>query len=247
MSAVMSAVLLLPHIAQAEQRLSKGCPVAFSIVDIGAWATNDAGEFVRSFGGTLVNIGQQDKTQQDAETAWVSCYPASYTRGQTQHKNDVQIPLVSHVVFPTGLGVTQHEHAEKVIENIQLFFQNHLPNAPQTEVTVSDELGTGICKLGPEISHGGVFRDYACLITMAREDDARLFFYCHAHPHQCGYYFSWGDGIMIYQQPSDYPFTRTAKTVDETAQAWIDFAFSGQSYVQQRLVSRDHSIILSTK
>jgi len=243
--ALVTVTSLLPHTAQAQNRLSEGCPMTFSIVDMGVWETDDAGEFARSFGGLLVDIGRQDMAQPDTENAWVTCYPTSYSAGQRQYKDGIQIPLVSHVVRPTGLGFAQYESTEKVFENLDVLFQSHFSDRPVFEMLFSDELGAGLCKLGDEIDHGSVFRDYACLISIGSGSEARLFFYCQANPHSCGYYFSLEDGVMAYQQPSDYQFTRRANTLKDAARAWIDFALSGQKEIEERRITRDQFIILN--
>lgn len=236
---LVAVVALTPHSAQAQHRLSEDCPPAFSIVDTGTWGSDDAGNSTRLSGGTLVDIGQQDKAQADTDNAWVTCYPSGDVSDAMSDKNGMPIPLVSHVVFPTGLGFTQDENTEIVLERIEDLFQSRFPEIPVSEVNLGKELGTGLCKLGREYDRSAVFRDYACLISIGRQRVAGLFFYCEANPHTCGYYVSLGEGVMAYQQPWDYPFTRAANTLDEAVQAWIEFASAGRAYIEERQVARD--------
>ena len=149
------------------------------------------------------------------------------------------ILLVSYVVFPSGLGFTRYENTERAVQRIEFLFQNRFPEFPVSEVSFENGRVTGLCKLGPEQGRGAVFRDYACLTSMGRESKSELFFYCQARPHSCGYYVSLGQGVMAYQQPWNYSFTREAKTLGDAAQAWIEFAQSGQAYIEKRRVARD--------
>lgn len=236
---LVTVVALIPDSAQAQHRLSEDCPPAFSIVDIGTWGSDEAGYLTRLLGGTLVNIGQQDKAQPDTDNAWVSCYPSDHASEPTLNENGNPIPLVSHVVFPSGLGFAQYENTKSTIERLDHLFQNSFPELPVSEVNLGNGLGTGLCKLGRENDRRAVFRDYACLISMDHEGKQELFFYCQAYPHSCAYYVSLGEGVMVYQQPSDYAFTRAANTLEDAARAWVDFAVSGQANIEERRIARD--------
>lgn len=236
---LVAVVALMPHGAQAQHRLSEDCPPTFSIVDIGAWGNDDAGNSTRVSGGTLVDIGHQDKARPDTDNAWVTCYPSDHVSAPRSDKNGMPIPLIAHVVFPTGLGFTQYENPESALEKIENLFQSRFPEIPVSEVNWGNDLVTGLCKLGREYDGRAVFRDYACLIPIGRDSKAELFFYCEAYPHSCGYYASLGEGFMAYQQPWDYPFTRAANTLEDSIQAWIEFASAGRAYIEERQVARD--------
>lgn len=237
--AFVTVVSLIPRVAHAQHRISEDCPDTFSIVDTGVWATDDDGNFIRALGGNLVDIGRQDKAQPDTENAWVTCYPPSNASKPTLDRDGNSIPLVSHVVFPTGLGFTQNENTERTIKIIGSLFRSHFPEVPVSEVNFGNGLGTGLCKLGRENERGAVFQNYACLTSMDRDGEATLFFYCQAHPQFCAYYVSLGKGVMAYQQPSDYPFTRTANSLDDAVQSWFNFALAGQAYIEERRVAHD--------
>ena len=236
---LLTVVALVPNGAEAQHRLSEDCPRTFSIVDIGTWQSDDKGNLARFPGGTLIDIGQQDKTQPDAETAWVTCYPLGHSSEPATDQDGMPIPLVSHVVLPTLLGFTQYPTAEYAADSIDTHFQSHLPEVAVSEVNFGNGRGRGLCKLGQEYEQRTVFRDYACLISMDLNGKAELLFYCRARPHDCGYYLSLGEGVMVYQQPWDYPFTRMAKTLDDAAEAWIEFAATGHSYIEERRVARE--------
>lgn len=236
---LVTVVALMPNSSQAQYRLSEDCPPAFSIVDTGAWGRDASGNPTRLAGGTLVDIGQQDKAQPDADNAWVTCYPLSHRSERASDKNGMPIPLVAHVVFPTLLGFTQNENTQQTIETLNQLFQSRVPGAPVSEVNFGNGLGTGMCKFGRFYDRGRFLNDYACLISMERGSETDLLVYCQASPHNCGYAASLGEGVMAYQQPWDYPFTRVANTLDEAVQAWIEFVVSGQAYIEERRVVRD--------
>lgn len=236
---LVAGLALMPLGAQAQLRLSQGCPQEFSVVDIGVWGVDHGGTPTRLAGGSLLNIGLQDKAQSDSENAWITCYPNAQWSERASDPVGNPIPLVAHVVLPTLLGFTQYPSKEDAVGRIEQLFQNQFPNVAVSDVVFANGQWRGQCKLGQEFPQSSVFRDYACLISREPNKHETLFFFCRSNPHSCGYTASIGEGLLVYQQPWEYAFTQTASTLNEAAQSWIEFAATGQASIEGRRLPRE--------
>lgn len=254
--------LLLPLVlsgvpAAAYTNLGESCPAKFRIVDLGVWAEDGLSPTPHRFGGVLIDVGMQDKSETYLYNSRIDCAILPNDDAPIPFRNGLPIALATSVNLRTlklkYLGVASignRGSAKNAYDTLERrnaeAFRTWEASAKSGESGRSIEKGVRHTCLydpsNPTLSGEG---NYTCLLVIDGMPNPNTLVGCNAWGG-CTAEFSFLNGLSFrisVPRPKDMQTADVPMNIGHAVIFWNKYILSFRSAFENAIIERDDQII----
>lgn len=257
--------LILPLVlsgvpAAAYTNLGENCPTKFRIVDLGVWAEDNLSPTPHRFGGVLIDVGMQDKSETYLKNSRIDC---------AVPPNDAPIPFNNGLPVALATAVNLRMLELQYLGVARIGNRGNAKNAYDTlerrnaEVfkaweakAKSGESGFSIskgirhtCLFDPSNATLSGEGNYTCLLVVVGMPNPNTLVGCNKW-RGCTAEFSFLNGLSFrisVAKPKDMQTADVPRNIGDAVSFWNEYILTFRSAFESVIIARDDQIILRKK